>query len=519
MTLSGLLAQTAAGSPDHVGLVDVDRSWTYAELAADVGRLTRVLADNGVQPGDRVGVHMLKSAEGTIAMHAVVAAGAVAVPLDPTSPAERLARVCRRITISTVLSHDPRRSGIEELARLHPIELVIGVDGPIGDVGTVIGTAQVAANEPVAAVPVQLDDWAYIITTSGSTGEPKGIVHTHRSALAYAQASVNAFDVSPSDRIADIAPHHFDQSTFALWSGPLAGATLVVMPEPYQRLPASLSTRIQDERITIWYSVPFLLQQFITRGDLDNRDLSNLRLVKFGGEVPSGPVLDQLAALAPHAAMVNIYGPAELNQCTHHALTAADRRAPIVPIGRPWPESEVRVVEVGGTTPDLPQVGSGELWVASETMMAGYFAEPELDTRSIEEFDGCRWYRTGDLVEWVDDVLVFLGRRDQQVKVRGHRIEIEAVEAELERVDGVESVVIGVHRREDATDVLVAGLIPAGAAETDLVDEIRRHARDKLPAWSLPAQILTLRGIKTTGSGKLDRQALRAQLLSMIEES
>ncbi len=156
-------------------------------------------------------------------------------------------------------------------------------------------------------VEVDPGDPAYIIYTSGSTGRPKGIVHSHRSALAYATRGSDAYDLTAADRLANIAPLHFDQSTFELYAAPLVGAAVIIVPEPVLRFPASLSELIEEQRVTVWYSVPYLLDQLSTRGALDQRDLTSLRWVLFGGEVyPPGALARLMRQLAPRPVLERV---------------------------------------------------------------------------------------------------------------------------------------------------------------------------------------------------------------------
>ena len=513
MSLSTLLAQRAEAAADDVALVGITRSWTWAEADAQAGRLGAALSAAGVRPGDRVGVHLHKSDDGWLAMHAVVRIGAVAVPLDPGAPAARLERICRTMGIRVVVAHDPRRNGVEALAGV--LDVVVGLSSSVDGLRTITG-ADVAALSPALPAEVSVDSPAYIITTSGSTGEPKGIVHTHASGLAYARESAELYGLTPSDRVADTAPNHFDQSTFALWSAALAGSTVVTMPEPHQRMPASFSERLANERVTVWYGVPFLLQQLVLRGDLDNRDLSALRWVKFGGEVPPPWVIAAICEHAPNATMANIYGPAECNQCSFHHLTAPPLPGEVIPIGVPTPSATMRL-----GAPDAGHPGAegerteGEIWVAGATLMQGYFGLDEVNAARLVEHDGLRWYRTGDLGR-VDDAGIwwFLGRVDHQVKVRGHRIELEGLEAELESLPGVEHVIATVARRDGGEDSVVVGVFPAGDYDEDA---FRDGARRLLPPYALPTHFLTMSGKKFTGSGKLDRGALRLEVLGSVE--
>ncbi len=165
------------------------------------------------------------------------------------------------------------------------------------------------------------DDPAYIMYTSGSTGDPKGIVHSHSSGLSYALMAARLYDLNPDDRLSNLPPLHFDQSVFDYFSGCAAGACTVIIPEAYaEQLPASLSELIQRERLTIWYSVPHALIQMLLHGVLGKRDLSALRCVLYGGEPFPPKYLTKLMAAWPEARFCNVYGPAEVNQCTFHFL-------------------------------------------------------------------------------------------------------------------------------------------------------------------------------------------------------
>ena len=210
-SLAGLLQRQAEHRADASVLVDVSRTWTFSEIADRCGRVMQALISAGVQAHDRVGVHCNKGADGFIAMHAVVSLGAVAVPLDPTSPAERLRRICQQLDIEVVVSHGPRRSSLEALLALQPVRSVIGtvIDGTHS-----IGSEDLDQLSPADPSDVDPDHPSYIITTSGSTGEPKAMVHTHRSALAYANMTLRTYGITAEDRVTDIAPHHFDTVSY-----------------------------------------------------------------------------------------------------------------------------------------------------------------------------------------------------------------------------------------------------------------------------------------------------------------
>jgi len=523
-TLGELVPRAAERDGDAPAVCHGGTTLTWADAALQAGRLGAALDLAGVAAGDRVGVHLRKSPEAFLAMHAVVQRGAIAVPLDPTAAPAYLTGVTERTGCAVVVTHAPcRRSALALAGGDHPtVHTLVGV-APGDDTAAVrcIGPDEIAGLDPAAPRAVSADHPAYIITTSGSTGVPKGITHTHASALAYVDFKRAAYDLRPSDRISDIAPNHFDISTMALWVTPAVGAANVVVTEPHQMLPASLSQLAADERISIWYSVPYLLTQLLDRGQLDDRDLSALRWVLFGGEMFPPQVLAALMARWPGARFSNVYGPAEVNACTVHHLDGPPRGEEPIAVGGPVDTTEVRLVDLdilgdGDDPGPEPEPGRpGEIWVCARTMMAGYWERPDLDAASIVAGpDGRRWYRTGDLGHRrPTGELVFTGRVDHQVKVRGHRIELEAIEAVLEDAPGVANAVAAVARPGDGADVIVAGVVAsAGAAEPPNPQALRRHAADHLPAYAIPVAFLPLTALPTTGSGKLDRRTIRAEL-------
>jgi amino acid adenylation domain-containing protein len=501
--------------PDASAIVDGSRTLTYADVALSAGQMAAALVECGVDRGDRVGAHLNKCAEGFVAMHAIVSIGAIAVPLDPGSPPLRLAQICDRMQIDVLISHKPRSRTVAAIHEIRPLAAVLGSSTPASDLRA-IDVDEVGSFDPRPPVAVDAGSASYIITTSGSTGEPKGIVHTHRSAVAYANMTLRTYGLCANDRVTDIAPHHFDISTHSLWSVPLAGATNIVINEAYQRLPASHSQLLQDEAVTYWYSVPFLLQQLVLRGDLDNRDLSAMRWVHFGGEMIAPSVIAEMMAHCPNARFGNIFGPAEINQCSLAVFDTPPDQEEMLSVGKPLDHCDIRIIDPAADRPDLENVmTTGEMWAASPQLMEGYWQQPEVNARVIVEVDGKRFYRTGDLVS-VDEsgAMTFHGRVDHQVKVRGFRIELEGVELALEKLAFADHVVVAVDRRTSGEDVLVAGLL---GAQRDLDHAaFLRSAASVLPGYAIPDQLVFLDEVTFTGSGKLDRRVLRERVLEKV---
>ena len=364
------------------------------------------------------------------------------------------------------------------------------------------------------AVALVEHDLAYIMYTSGSTGVPKGLMHTHASGGSYARLSARMYGVEADDRLGNHSPLHFDMSTFEYLTGPLRGATTVIVPEEVTMFPRSLAQLIEQERLTFWYSVPLALIQLLESGAVDEHDMSSLRWVLFGGEPFAPKHLARLAERWPQARFSNSYGPAEVNQCTAYHLPAGpiDPAEPI-PIGPVWPGAEGLIVDADDQ--EVAPGEAGELMIRAPTMMRGYWARPDLNRRAFlrrplfADFDKV-FYRTGDLVrDRGDGNLVFLGRKDRLVKVRGYRVELDEVEAVLGALPEVAEAAAVALRDTDGTVSIAAAVLTSDGADAD---RLRRGAAKHLSPYALPARIALLDDLPRTGSGKIDRKAVAAML-------
>ena len=497
-----------------------DESICYGELSQRTNQLAHLLVSLGVKPGHRVGIRLPKSIASPIAVHGVMKCGAVFVPLDPLLPAGGLGQSIADCGLRIVVTDRP-------LPLMSNVELdaVVRVDSGAGPGTPIVAWSDLDSFSGDNAPQVSLTehDLAYIMYTSGSTGRPKGIMHTHRSGLSYAELSVATYGVHSEDRIANHSPLHFDMSTFGYFSGPLAGATTVLIPEEYAKLPASLSQLVQREQITIWYSVPSALIQLLDRGVLESRDLSTLRWVKFGGEPFSTKHLQRLMEHWPQARFSNVYGPAEVNQCTWYHVPANDEalRAGTIPIGTTWENTEGRVVDPNGDSVEIGDVG--ELVVRSATMMRGYWNQPELTDKSLyrvrEQGVEKAFYRTGDLVRLLEDGgYLFVGRRDRQIKTRGHRVELDDVEAVLNSCVGVlEAAAFPVDDGEGSRVIEAAVVVKGDSAVSST--RLLQEARGRLPAYAVPRRLYTVAEFPRTATGKIDRRELqRIAQEGMLEE-
>jgi amino acid adenylation domain-containing protein len=497
--LDDIIREGALTRPDAEACRFGDQALTHAGLDAAADRLADALRARGVARGDRVGILLDKSLDGMVALYGIMRAGAAWVPLDPGAPPARLGGIAAECGIGVIVSSPARRRTLEALAPAATALRVV-VDAAGADLGQFADPAA-----PASEAKRDPGDLAYVIFTSGSTGTPKGIMHSHETGLAYARMARDLYGLTPDDRLGNHSPLHFDMSTFDIFSGPLAGACTVIIPEMHAKLPASLAALIEAERITVWYSVPFAITQLVERGGIDRRDLSALRWIIFGGEPMPPRHLAECARLVPSARFSNSYGPAEVNQITVHMLDPGeiDGQSP-VPLGVACEHAELMLLD--GDAP----ADEGELLAATPAMMLGYWNRPERDAAGIVQRPGPdgvrrRWYRTGDLVRRDGDGrLHFIGRSDRQVKVRGHRVELDEVELALGTHPSVSEAAAVV--RGDPAGIAAFVTLREGAAPDP--DALRAHAMQRLPAYAVPQHVTVLGAFPRTTSGKIDRKNL-----------
>ncbi|EGX57142.1 polyketide synthase [Streptomyces zinciresistens K42] len=500
---AGIVARLSARFRAAAGSVAVDTgdtTLTYAELDTASAALAARLRAHGVRPGDLVGLLTERGADTVLGVVGILRAGAGWVPLDPSHPAARLQEQLTRTGARTVVCHAATRATAAALDGVSPVP----ADAP--------GPAPAAG---LPDVPTDPDALAYVIFTSGSTGRPKAVPITHRSLLAYLDWALTAFGYHAGDRLLQTASPCFDASVRQLLAPLLVGARVHTLTQDDLRDPDTLLDRVVNDRITVWSSVPTLWERLITAAELRAPregappDLSALRWVHVGGEaLPPAHVRRWFDLLGDRAGaghrVSNLYGPTEATiNATCHIIDARpgdDVRT--LPIGRPVAGTELAVVDEEGH-PCAPGE-EGHLLIAGTGLTPGYLGEPGLTEAAFTERDGRRWYRSGDRVRRTDDgVLEYLGRLDDQVKVRGHRVEPGEVEAALLTLpDVARAAVLLVGGR------LAAYLEPrAGAAGPD-ARAVRAALARTLPPYMVPGRVHTLAAMPLTGTGKIDRTRL-----------
>lgn len=496
--LDGFLGH-AAEAPDRPALVAGGRSLTYGEMAATAARWAGRLHDAVGAPG-RIGVFGDRTPDSYVGIVAALHAGAAFVPLNPRYPRQRTASMIEQAGLDAILAPGEAAAGLRSIAG----------DVPVLDAHTLDGGA------PVPAAAPGPDDLAYLLFTSGSTGRPKGVPIAHRNLRAFLDVTQRRYGLGPDDRLSQTFEQTFDLSVFDLFMAWSAGASVHVLDDADLLTPLRF---VREHALTVWFSVPSVAALVLRRGRLDPGTLPSLRWSLFCGEGLPRAVAEAWQAAAPRSVVENLYGPTELT-----IACAAYRWRPessphecvrdLVPIGEVF--DGLRAVVVDERLRDVAAGTPGELCVAGPQAFGGYWRAPELSeerflTRTGPSGAAERFYRTGDLVARRGDRLVFLGRTDQQVKVRGCRIELGEIESVLREAGCVDAVALP---WPDASRP--DGIVAAVSGHGD-VAAVTRLARERLPAFMVPRAIHVIADMPLNANGKVDRAAVRAAVEGRAE--
>ena len=484
------------------------RALLYRELEEQSNRLAWLLLDRGVQAGDRVGIYFPKSPDSLVAMLGILKAGAAYVPIDPQSPLKRAAYIIQNCDMRGLITTRDRTEILGSMTTKTPFCLVTDGAEPASE--NVIPWSDLdgfSATRPGSRT--QDTDLAYILYTSGSTGEPKGVMLTHRNARAFVDWCAATFEIQAHDRLSNHAPLHFDLSVFDVYNTLAAGATLYMVDEGTALFPATQSAFMETHGISVWYSVPSALTGLLLHGALETRNLSSLRLILFAGEVFPMKYLRQLAGVVPHAELYNLYGPTETNVCTYYRVDCpALAEMESLPIGRACETTEVFAMTEEGRTASIGE--SGELWVRGPTVTPGYWGDPERTRRSVlvDDTSSERTYRTGDIVtRLADGNYAFHGRRDNQIKSRGFRIELGEIEAALvDHPEVREAVVLAIPDEEIGNRIVAVVVAEVRGGLT--LNQLQQHCALRLPKYMIPGSIEFQDHLPKTSTGKVDRSKL-----------
>nr|WP_324251528.1 non-ribosomal peptide synthase/polyketide synthase [Photorhabdus thracensis] len=485
-----LFEQQVEKTPDATALVYENQTLSYAELNAWANRLAYQLIALGVAPDQRVAICVSRSPAMVAGVLAVLKAGGAYVPLDPAYPGERMGHILTDAAPAMLLVDNAGRAalGAEALAALTVLDPNILPDQP-------------ESNPQISGLTSQ--HLAYVIYTSGSTGTPKGVMVEHQGLVNLTLDKIAQFGIGADSRMLQFASLGFDASVWEIMMVLAGGATLVIPADLVRQDPGCLWHYLEEQAVTHACVTPALLREGANLSEITIKPTLIL-----GGEAPSAALIQ---ALRGKATLFNAYGPTEITVCATSWRCPSDYTVALIPIGRPT--ANTRVYLLDGHGQPVPLGAMGELYIGGAGVARGYLNRPDLTAERflIDPFSDnpeARMYRTGDLVRYLPDGnLEFLGRSDQQVKVRGFRIEPGEIEARLAEHPAVsESVVLALGEGQDKH--LVAYVV-APAAE-GLANRLRSHLSVMLPDYMVPAAFVRLDALPLTPNGKLDRRALPA---------
>ena len=490
-------------NPEAIAVRFGDSELSYRELDRRADELAQRLSALDLPPNSRVALCVDPSFELVISTVGVIKANCTYVPLDPDYPEERLALLLADAEVAAVLTQD------RHLRALPATDAAVVRVGRADGSGTLPGV-------PARPSGTRIDEPAYVMYTSGSTGGPKGVVVSQRGVLRLV-FGLGEIELNPAARILALSPSSFDASTFDLWGALLHGGTYVVFPD---RVPSatSVAQSIGQSGATTMFVTASLFNTIV---DENPRAFEGLRQLLIGGEALSLPHVERCRSALPKISLYNGYGPTESTTfATCHPISRdLSRYADSIPIGRPIGNTAVFVLDAARRL--VPPGVVGELYIGGDGLALGYLNQQALtqarfvhvpidlgQAHGEEAQSTRRLYRTGDIVRWNRHAeLEFLGRYDDQVKIHGHRIEPGEVESVLRACPGVREC--AVLAREDAPGAkrLVAYILPEDGAEPT-VTALRNYLKHRLPAYMIPASFIPLEAFPLSPNGKLARQAL-----------
>ena len=485
--------RVAAFAPgERLAVASADRTLCYSEFDAAVNHIAGVLHARSVERDECVGVIVPRSPELLVAIHGILRAGAAYVPIDPGHPAMRICTIIEESGARAVVA------GVE----FAEITRELGVDRIEPSI------ASAAPVEPVASP----EDLAYVIYTSGSTGRPKGVMVEHRSVVNRLQWMQRRYPLGSGDVILQKTPVTFDVSVWELMWWAMAGASVALLEPGGERDPRKIIAAVERHRVTVMHFVPSMLGPFLDQleGQPDSMHrLTSLHTVFCSGEVLTPGMVERFnrvfgAIAAPR--LVNLYGPTEATVDVSYFDCPSAGPVDAVPIGKPIDNTTLLVLDERGNR--CPVGVPGELNIGGVGLARGYRGRDDLTAAAFvadERVPGGRRYRTGDLSRWrADGNLEFLGRIDDEVKVRGNRVSLGEVQVVMESCPGVRSAVV----IAEPSDTHGTHLIGYFVGEFVSVGQLSEHLAQRLPAYMVPTSFVELDVFPLTASGKVDRRVL-----------
>ena len=480
---------------------------TYNELNQRANQLAHYLRQLEVGPGTLIGICMERSLELVISLFGILKAGAAYVPIDPSYPKERIAYIMQDAHVPVLLTQDRLK------AHLPASEAHIIIEKSDGQ-----KIMQMSTDNPLPVA--SMDDLAYVIYTSGSTGRPKGAMNTHRGINNRLQWMQDAYQLEANERVLQKTPFSFDVSVWEFFWPLLYGAQLVLAKPDGHRDTEYLAKVIQEQQITTIHFVPSMLRAFLDTPGVEA--CTSLQRVICSGEALPYELQQAFFKCYPHTALYNLYGPTEAAIDVTAWKCQRTSSEQVVPIGYPIANTQIYLLDAHQQL--VPAGIPGELYIGGTGVASGYLNQPELTRERFiadpfSSTENARLYKTGDRARYLPDgAIVYLGRNDDQVKLRGMRIEPGEIEAALLKHPAVQQCVV-IAREDTPGDQRLVAYSIAQPGTTVTANELRSHTKELLPDVMIPSAFVQLEAFPLQPNGKLDRRALPAtKTMEVIEE-
>ncbi len=527
------LAEQASRRPDSPAIVMKNRSMSYRELDARSTQLARMLKHWKCRPGDRIGFMIPKSPEAYVSIFGILKADCIYVPLDPAGPPERTIKMVQKADVSWILANGRAEDKTGRLlSGIHPsdelrlgwmdsgsaaVKMSVKPDFYINDLDAFSTEPPEYQNSP--------DSPAHILFTSGSTGEPKGVVNTHLNNIHFINWAVKYFGITAEDRLSGHPPLHFDLSHLDLFSTVAAGAQLHPVPPHFNVFPKFISDFIRSRKLTQWFSVPSVLSLMANMNVVKTGDFPDLRRIMWCGEVlPTASLVYHMKRL-PHVQFTNLYGPTETTIASSYYTIPecpVEETKP-VPIGKACSGEKLYVLDGAMKPVEARQVGG--LYISGKGVGKGYWNDPKKTDEvfipnPFSDNPDELMYKTGDLAVIDEDGLAYFhGREDSQIKSRGYRIEPGEVENALYSLQlTLECAVVGVPSNEFGSPILGCGYV-TGPETTIDIKQLKQKLGELLPAYMIPEKWKEFEVLPKNKNGKIDRMLIRESFLQNETEA
>lgn len=472
-----LLENSAEQFPDNTALVFQEKKISYQQLNSSVNQIKEILSSINITDGSRIAICSPKSIEFVASIFGILKAGAAYVPVDYFSPIERNKFIVENCEVAAIIITKDLFENFKE-------DFTFAAD---------IGIDLVLAKNNKVTLKKSPEDLSYILYTSGSTGNPKGVMYSNAGSLEFINWSSNTFFPTSADCFSSHAPFHFDLSIFDLYVSIKHGATLVLIKEEVAKQPMLLAQLISEQKISIWYSTPSILIMLSEYGKMEKYKYDSLRLILFAGEIFPIAKFNSLKKKVPTAVFYNLYGPTETNVCTYYQLPENIETS--IPIGKVCEHYQACVVD-------------DELLISGAGVMLGYWNVPEKSS-FWKDGENKLWYKTGDLVDVAESGdYIFKGRRDRMVKRNGYRIELDEIETGLSKHPDIVIVAVVGKINEEEQMIISAFVVLRNAHEKSVI-KMKEYCMNHLPSYMVPNDFIFVENLPYTSSNKVDYQKLK----------